>query len=200
MTVGLQSIGFGQTFTEQVYRLAENFSDEECEAFAECDCCSSDIFFLSTNKFCFISRCISGDSYFTGTFLIQSNKLKLSFNKKYVDEITDEDYKVVKLETKTKNTDPIEFNISKCGPRVHLTHPITTEWRNGSRYEQKRESELMMALTSSKPWKQLSEYGQLLPTKAIKHMLYCKFLRCMLLNFVSNGGQSCRYLTATFYS
>ena len=33
-------------------------------------------------------------------------------------------------------------------------------------------------------------------TKAIKHMLYCRFLKCVLLNFVSNVGQRCRYLYA----
>src|SRR6188768_3314682 len=104
LTLGLQGIGFAQTFTGQVYTLAQDFSSDKCEAFAECDCCSSDIFFLSNDKFCFISRCISGDSYFNGTYSIKSNKLKLTFNKKYVDEITDDDYNVTKLETKTKNT------------------------------------------------------------------------------------------------
>jgi hypothetical protein len=29
---------------------------------------------------------------------------------------------------------------------------------------------------------------QLATTKAIKHMLYCRFLKCVLLNFVSNVG------------
>jgi hypothetical protein len=157
LTLGLQGIGFGQTFTGQVYTLAQDFSADKCEAFAECDCCSSDIFFLSTDKFCFISRCISGDSYFAGTYSIKSNKLKLTFSKKYVDEITDEDYNVTKLETKTKNTDPIELEISKCGQKVRLTHPTTNEWKNGSRYEQKPESAMMTELKTSKPWKQLSQ-------------------------------------------
>jgi hypothetical protein len=157
LILALQSPVFGQIFTGHVYMVAEDFLDEKCEAFAECDCCSSDIFFLSNKRFCFISRCISGDSYFTGTYLSRSNKLKLTFDKKYVDELTDNDYNVIKLETKTKNTEAIEFNITTCGKKLRLTHPTTGEWKNGSRYEQKRETEIIKELTASKPWKQLSK-------------------------------------------
>jgi len=137
--------------------VAEDFSEDKCEVFAECDCCSSEIFFLSADRFCFVSKCISGDSYFKGTYTTKSNKLKLTFDKKYVNEITDDDYKVTKLETKIKNTDPIEFDIIKCGQKLRLTHATTREWKNGGRYESKRETELMKDLTSSKPWKQLSQ-------------------------------------------
>jgi hypothetical protein len=35
-----------------------------------------------------------------------------------------------------------------------------------------------------------------LTTTAIIHMLYRRFLTCVLLNFVSNAGQRCRYLHA----
>ncbi len=38
--------------------------------------------------------------------------------------------------------------------------------------------------------------GWLPITKAIKHMLYCRFLTCVLLNFGSNVEQRCRYLHA----
>jgi hypothetical protein len=151
-----QGVTFGQSFSGQVFRLAENFLEDKCEAFAGCDCCSTDIFFISTNKFCFVSRCISGDSYFTGTYLTKSDKLKLTFDKKYVDEITDEDYNVIKLETKTKAFDPIEFDISKCGQMVRLTR-LNGELKNGSRYEEKKESAKISKLTTSKAWQELSK-------------------------------------------
>jgi hypothetical protein len=112
----LQTHGFGQPLTGQVFILADDFSDDKCEAFGECDCCTSDIFFLSSDKFCYISRCISGDSYFTGAYSTDSSKLKLTFDKKYVVEITDEDYTVTKLETRTTEIKPAEFDITKCGP------------------------------------------------------------------------------------
>lgn len=156
LALGLQGIGFGQTFTGQVYMLAEDFSDDKCEVIAECDCCSSDLFFLSTTRFCFVSRCISGDSYFSGIYSVKSSKLKLTLDKKYVTEITDEEYNVTKLETKVKNTSTIDLEVLRCGQRQRLTHPTNKGWKNGSRYRQKKEAEMMKELKTSKQWKQLS--------------------------------------------
>ncbi|CAN5328979.1 hypothetical protein BH10BAC4_BH10BAC4_06850 [soil metagenome] len=156
LILGLSCHGFGQTLTGQVYMLAEDFSADKCEAFAECDCCSGDIYFLSADKFCFVSRCISGDSYFMGSYSTKASKLRLAFGKKYVDEITDEEYNVTKLETKTKNTDPIELDIARCGQKIRLTHATIREWKNGSRYEQKDEALMMKELMTSKTWLQLS--------------------------------------------
>lgn len=156
-TIGFQTAGFAQTFIGQVFQVAEDFSTDKCEVFAECDCCTSDIFFLSANKFCFVSRCISGDSYFKGTYAINANKLKLAFDKKYVDEITDEDYNIIKLDTKEKISKPIWFQITKCGQQIRLTHPTTKELKNGTRYEIKSETEMMDELQKSKALKILLE-------------------------------------------
>jgi hypothetical protein len=153
----LQTHGFGQPLSGQVFILADDFSEEKCEAFGECDCCTSDIFFLSSDKFCYISRCISGDSYFTGAYSTDSSKLKLTFDKKYVVEITDEDYTVTKLETRTTEIKPAEFDITKCGQSLRLNHSTIREWRNGSRYSKLKETEMMKQLTMSKAWKQISK-------------------------------------------
>jgi hypothetical protein len=152
----LQSTVFGQSFSNQVYRLAEGYSDSKCEAFAECDCCSGDLFLLSADKFCLISRCISGDSYFSGAYSVKLNKLKLTFDKKFVSEITDADYNVIGLDTKHYNTSPLEFDITKCGSKIHLTGPVASEWRHGSRYEQKRDTEMIKGLMIAEAWKKLS--------------------------------------------
>lgn len=157
LTIGVQSIAFGQIFSGQVFEIAENFTTDKCEVFAECDCCSSDIFFLSADKFCFVSRCMSGDSYFKGTYTVNSDKLTLTFDKKYIDEITDEDYNVVKLETKEKDLKLIEFDITKCGQKIRLMHPTTLEWKNGARYGIKQEREKIEELKTSKVLKLLSE-------------------------------------------
>jgi hypothetical protein len=154
---GLQSLGLGQSLTGQVFILADDFSDDKCEAFGECDCCTSDIFFISADRFCYISRCISGDSYFSGTYSVKLNKLRLTFDKKSVNEITDDEYSVTRLETKATSIDAAEFEILKCGQRTRLTHATEREWSNGSRYPQKEEAPMIKALLASKPWKQLSK-------------------------------------------
>jgi hypothetical protein len=157
LTFGFQTLAFAQMLTGQVFILADDFSDDKCEAFGECDCCTSDIFFLSSDKFCYISRCISGDSYFTGTYSTDSSKLKLTFHKEYIAEVTDEDYTVTRLETRTSEIKPAEFDITKCGQSLRLNHTTIREWRNGSRYSKQKETEMTKQLTKSKAWKQISK-------------------------------------------
>jgi hypothetical protein len=155
LTLGLQTLGFGQTFMGQVFLLSEDYEESKCEAFGECDCCTSDVFFMTADKFYYVSRCISGDAYFTGTYSTKSNKLKLTFDKKFVREVTDSEYNVTGLETKTTDIKPTEFDVAKCGQKVRLIHPTTREWRNGSRYDKVTETTLMKELTTSKALKQL---------------------------------------------
>jgi hypothetical protein len=153
----LQSLVYGQSLTGQVFIVAQYFSEDNCEAYAECDCCSSDLYFLTGDKFCFVSKCISGDTFYRGTYTTKANKLILTFDKKFVTELTDEEYNIVGLETKEDKIDIIEFDIRKCGQKLRLTNPTNAELSNGSRYEQKRETELNKRLMTSKPWRELSK-------------------------------------------
>jgi hypothetical protein len=157
LTLAIQTFGYGQSFKGQVFLLAEDFQEAECKAFGECDCCTSDILFLSADRFCYISRCLSGDEYFAGTYSIKSAKLKLTFDKKSVREITDSEYEVTSLETRTVAIEPTEFDVTKCGQRVRLSHPKEREWRNGSRYDEKEEAAMLKNMATSKAWKQLTK-------------------------------------------
>ena len=153
---GLCRTGIGQDFTGQVFIVAEEFLEEECRVVAECDCCATELFFLPGTKFGFVSRCLSGDTYFTGTYSLASSRLVLKFMSVYVDEIVDDDYKVIKYETRQQNMDAIEFEIKQCGQRIRLTHPTTRDWKNASRYPESAEKMKLHKLLTSKPWKQLS--------------------------------------------
>jgi len=151
-------LALGQTFSRQVYFIAEDFSEDTCDVSAACDCCAGEIYFLSDNKFCLVSLCLSGDSYFTGTYSTKSNKLILTFDKEYVVEVMDDNYNIIKLEKMTtKNTDPLVYDILKCGQNLRLTHASASKWKNGARYYEQRENERMKELPSSAPWKLLSQ-------------------------------------------
>jgi hypothetical protein len=154
LVFGFQYFVYGQTLTGQVFMIADSFSDDKCEVAPECDCCSSDLYFLTKDKFCFVAQCISGDTYYTGTYSIDSNKLRLIFDNKYLDEITDDDYNIVGLEIKEKTSDPLQFQINNCGQKIKLTG---VDCCYGSRYDQKRETELKKRLLNSKPWKEISK-------------------------------------------
>jgi hypothetical protein len=157
LTLGLARIGLSQDLTGQVFLLAEEFFEDKCEVVADCDCCGTELFFLSNTKFGFVSRCLSGDSYFSGTYTLKTNKLTLNFNKKYVDEIVDEEYNVEKYETRQTKIDKVEFDIKQCGQKTRLTHLTTADWKNGVRYKETAEKSKTKVLLTSKPWKQLSD-------------------------------------------
>jgi hypothetical protein len=158
LTLGLHGIAFGQvTFSGQVFILSKDFIEEKCEVIAQCDCCATDLFFLSTNKFAFVSRCLSGDIYSTGTYSLKNNKLKLNFLKKYVEEEVDEQYKIIGYKHSETNMQPIEFEVVRCGQKIRLTQLKETERKNGSRYDQSSEKVKLKKLTESIAWKQLSQ-------------------------------------------
>ena len=54
ITFGLVRIGLSQELTGQVFLLAEDFREDKCEAVADCDCCGTELFFLSNTKFGFV--------------------------------------------------------------------------------------------------------------------------------------------------
>ncbi|MBI3220750.1 MAG: hypothetical protein HYZ44_14645 [Bacteroidetes bacterium] len=158
LILGVHSIAFGQvSFTGQVFILSKDFMEDICEVTAQCDCCASDLFFLSADKFAFVSRCLSGDVYTTGTYSYKNNKLKLVFLKKYVEEETDEQYNVIGYKHSEVDMPPLEFEVVRCGQKIRLIQAKDTEWKNGSRYELLSEKERLKQLRESIAWKQLSK-------------------------------------------
>jgi hypothetical protein len=76
---GIQEICSSQNFSGQVFLLSKEFIEDKCEVNAGCDCCGTDLFFLSKTKFGFVSRCLSGDTYFTGTYSLKAKYSKIEF-------------------------------------------------------------------------------------------------------------------------
>lgn len=63
LIIGIPTMSLGQSFKGQVYQLAENFIEDGCRVNPECDCCSSDLIFLTDKQFSLIARCIFNDTY-----------------------------------------------------------------------------------------------------------------------------------------
>ncbi len=146
----------GQISVNQVYVLALEFWD--CEATPQGDCDSGDLIFLPNRHFALVDRCISGDIYLTGTYLINKSQLTLRFDKKRVVEIQDVDYNVTGYSDKEIEVIPVVFEIKDCKNSVHLVNTKTDSvWMNGSRYEAKKENEMLTEVLESKPWKQLTK-------------------------------------------
>ena len=157
LALGLQAVSVGQDFTGQVFMLTEYFADDKCEGFAECDCCSTDLFFLTDKEFGMVSRCLYNDSYFRGTYSVKANKLTLTFTQTVVDEILNEETNKTQNDLKTIEIQPYQFTISKCGSKVRFQHATIKDFKNGSRYSLTREKELITELKDARAWKLISQ-------------------------------------------
>ncbi len=157
LACGLQTIVQSQNLTGQVFLLANGFNETTCQAEAECDCCGTDLFFLSTEKFGLVIRCLSGDTYYKGSYTLKANKLTLNFDASIVNEITDEEYNMVKYETKQVKLTPSVFSVNLCRQKNRLVHSEADDWSYGSRYAAEDEKARLNKLLSSKAWKQLSK-------------------------------------------
>jgi hypothetical protein len=159
--VGLQIEVFGQiSFTGQVFILSKDFIEDKCEVSAPCDCCATDLYFLPGDKFAFVSRCLSGDVYTTGTYSVNNNKLKLNFEKKYVEEEADEQYNITGYKHSQVNMPPVEFQIVFCGQKIRLMSTKEARTQNGSRYDPSSEKSRLRKLDESMAWKQLKKNNQ----------------------------------------
>ncbi|MBI1768865.1 MAG: hypothetical protein HYR67_10875 [Bacteroidetes bacterium] len=151
--IGLQTT-YGQSLTGQVFYIAERYLQDKCTVISQGDCDTSDLFFLTDNKFCLVIRCIYNDTYYSGTYLIKDGKLILTFKQALVNEIVDDQtYKVDNKIMKTK-IEPSEYKISSCGQKMRLVHSIG---ENGFRRPQIEEKEMIKKLKEKSAWKLLQD-------------------------------------------
>ena len=158
LIIGLKTVS-GQTFTGQVYQLAESFLEEKCSVNPECDCCSNDLIFLSDKEFALITRCIYNDSYFTGTYVSTADKLILTFKPSVVNEIVDEETKEINNQKKKSEIKPSTFRVSDCGQnrlRLEYDHMDGKDFKNGTRHSPTKEKEIIERLKRTPAWKMLT--------------------------------------------
>lgn len=106
---------FPQTLSGHVYVLTESFSQDGCKPMIECDCCSSDIVFMTDKEFVMIDRCLHNDSFYKGKFEVNKENLTLKFNQLVVKEIYNENTQETKTEKKNLKIEPVKFYITSCG-------------------------------------------------------------------------------------
>ncbi len=158
LLLGIIGTTQAQIEQNQVYVLADEFWDDICEASPAGDCDSGNLVLLPNNRFALVDRCVSGNAYFSGNYELQTKQLTLNFNRKTVSEIQDDHYNVVGYVDKEIEVGQEIFRIEFCKNRVRLVNANdSTGWKNGSRYESKKETEKLAELLGSKAWKQLAK-------------------------------------------
>jgi hypothetical protein len=69
-----------------VFLLSEFFDENESKTVAQCDCCASNLFLLTTGQLVMVSRCLYKDTYFSRTYSITERNLAFTFSRKSVFE------------------------------------------------------------------------------------------------------------------
>ena len=134
--------------------LMTDFDEENCTIASGCDCCASDLFFLTDKEFGLIARCIYNDTYYRGTYSIKQDKLTLTFKQMVVNEIVDEaTFKDTnKLEKiKIKST---EFTIGECNGDLKLSS-TDPGLEHGISQSPNVEIEFLKKLKTTEAWKLL---------------------------------------------
>ncbi len=148
-----QPIEIGQN---QVYVLADEFSQTECKVTPGCDCCSAELILLEGKKFALIDRCLGGDTYFSGKYSNSETQLTLNFFSKIVNEISDEDYNVTGYTGKIIELGAKTFDIKLCDGKIHLVNASDSAgWQHGSRHKPDIEKELLNELPNLMAWQEL---------------------------------------------
>jgi hypothetical protein len=137
--------------------LMTDFDKENCKIASGCDCCASDLFFLTDKEFGLIVRCIYNDTYYKGTYSVKQDKLTLTFIQKIVNEIVDEATFKVRNEVEKTKVDPVEFTITECGGDLKLENSTNPGFEHGISQLPSDESELFKKLKTTEAWKLLSD-------------------------------------------
>jgi len=126
----------------------------DCTLENRCDCCLSDLFFISDKEFVLIDYCEAGGTYTTGTYLRTKNKFILTFKQFVVSE--ESDYLIDKREIKKKNIkiEPMEFEFTLCGQKTTTIENLKLKsYRYGVKQSDKND---FSELKKSRAWKLLT--------------------------------------------
>jgi len=145
----------GQKFTHQVYVLSDHFEKEKCEVYAPCDCCASDLIFLTKRIFTLVDRCLYQDTYLKGRYAIKENIMTLRFKPVVVSNTYDEKNKLEGYEKKEVIMTPLMLQVNLCRDKITLGHPTIKEYQYGSRQGSEKEKEIIKELRKTKAWKML---------------------------------------------
>jgi|SRR6478736_7104900 len=144
--------GLSQALTGKIFELGGE--KHECKVFAECDCCTSELFLINGNQFALLDYCTFEHVLTTGTYKIESNVLKLTFKQVTVTNGTDEEGNNPYLKKKTVEIKPVIFSIGKCDNNaLMLENKEFNEYKFGLRKDQTVESQRIVEFLKTDEWK-----------------------------------------------
>ena len=157
LTVGLVDTVSAQVFSGQVYVMTEQFSADGCKPQIECDCCSSDILFLTDKEFVMVDKCIYNDSYFRGTYMKTEEYLTLTFEQFVVNETYSDETEETKVEKQNFKIPAIKFYTTTCnGDNLILQRTDLKVLTKAFQESKEKADRAMKELKNTRAWGQLT--------------------------------------------
>ncbi|MBL7846420.1 MAG: hypothetical protein JNL40_03040 [Cyclobacteriaceae bacterium] len=140
-------------FQNQVFLIGRDvdFVQDDCEIYTGCEGCSSELIFLTLDRFAFVSSEMEEITYFSGHYTVDSTKLILTYDRQYITEFMNEE-----LEEKEGDLGFKYFQIDHCQGKIHLLDKSNANATHGIRFKPDDEKKSMQALLDSKAWKVLN--------------------------------------------
>jgi len=152
------SQGTGQQLTKKIFKLGPDKMD--CKIYGECDCCTSDLYFLDDKKFALVDYCTFEEVLTTGDYKIMNGKLILTFKQLSVihgQDATDDNSKPYTKKDKA-DIKPIQFTFEQCdnGEQM-LRNSDFNSYKYGLRTDKSSELRRLADLLNSDEWKVLTK-------------------------------------------
>ena len=123
-------------FKNKLFFIGPELDSASAKIVADCDCCGSDLAFISDSTFLFASYCLEGDSYSKGKYLIQGKKLNLYFDSLTVSTIYNAEIEdsistpidSIVIERNKPHLSSMNVSLYKSKPLLTLKHPNGMEY------------------------------------------------------------------------
>ena len=147
--------GVSQRLTGIIFELGPDKKD--CKIYGECDCCTSDLYFLDDQKFALEDYCESESILMRGNYKVLAGKLILTFKQFSVIYGQDENAKSYSRKNKA-DIKPIEFTFGKCdnGGQM-LENKKFNSYKYGLRAGKIDDTKRIADLLTSDEWKLLTK-------------------------------------------
>jgi hypothetical protein len=146
-----------QKLSEQIFELGGNKKD--CKIFGECDCCTSEIYFINDNQFALFDYCTFEHVLTIGTYKIHQGDLTLLFKQVSVTNGTEESgispgkepKKYLSLEK--GEIKPLTFTFGKCEDgKIMLENKLYNDYKYGLKSNESGEYSRIASFLISEEW------------------------------------------------
>jgi hypothetical protein len=144
--------GVSQSLTGKIYEIGGDRKD--CKIFAECDCCTSELYFINDKQFALIDYCTFDYTLSTGTYEVVSNIMTLTFKQRSLTSGTEDEGGNPYLKVQNIEIKALTFKLGKCDDgALMLENNRFKNYKFGLRRDDQDEAKVIADFLQTEEWK-----------------------------------------------